>query len=81
MLRKKYVKMKKTKSSLSERISQLNSEKSRLMTQRSDLHEERGKMKEVIAFLLDAQSYWKWFSTTTESCIANTALVGEYCED
>ena len=62
-------------SSLSTTISQLRSQNLNYMTQRSCLQEEKGKMKAVNAFLLDAQSYWNTFSTTTESCIDHTALV------
>ena len=62
-------------SSLSTTISQLRSQKLHYMTQRSCLQEEKGKMKEVNAFLLDAQSFWNTFSTAAESCINRTALV------
>jgi len=67
--------------SLSNTISQLHSQKSSYMTQRSCLQEERGKMKEVIAFLLDAQSFWERFSAAAKNCIDRTALVGELLEN
>lgn len=65
------------KSSLSESISNLCSDISSLETRRHHLQEEKGKVTEVIAFLLKAQSYGNRFSFTTESCIDRTALVGD----
>lgn len=62
--------------SLTKEISQLHSKKSGYMAQRSNLHEEKGKMKEVIAFLVDAKVYGNQFSTVTRGGINRTALIG-----
>ena len=63
--------------SLSRVISQLSSQKSSYMTQRSNLQEEKGKMKEVIVFLLDAKMYGNKFSIATSACVHRTALTGK----
>ena len=65
--------------SLSRVISQLSSQKSSYMTQRSNLQEEKGKMKEVIVFLLDAKMYRNKFSIATSACVHRTALTGKLC--
>ena len=67
-------------SSLSEYISQLSIQKSSYLAQRSHLQEEKGKIKEVIAFLLDAQQQWSQFSATKNNCINSTAFTGELAE-
>ena len=64
-------------SSLSEYISQLSIQKSSYIAQCSHLQEEKGKIKEDIAFVLDAQQYWSQFSATTNNCINSTAYTGE----
>ena len=66
-----------TISSLSNTISQLNAEKCRYMSERSSLQDEKGRIKKVIVFLQDAQTYGSNYTTTAEACIQRTALTGK----
>ena len=65
-----------TISSRSNTISQLNAEKCRYMSERSSLQDEKGRIKKVIVFLQDAQTYGSNYTTTAEACIQRTALTG-----
>ena len=66
-----------TISSLSATISQLKCKKSSYMLQRSRLQNEKGKIKELIVFLQDAQMYGNKYSLATEYAIQRTGLTNK----
>ena len=64
-------------SSWSSTISQLHSKKSSYMRQQNHLHNEKGKIKELIRFLLDAKKYGSNYSIATKNAIQRTALTSK----
>ena len=66
-----------TISSLSATISQLKSKKSSYMLERSRLQDEKGKIKEIIVFLQDAQLYGNNYFLATEHAIQRTDLTNK----
>ena len=62
-------------SSLSSTISQLNRDESRYREDRRHLEKEKGRIKAVIAFLIDAETYGNEYSDTAQACSQRTTLV------
>ena len=63
-----------TVSSLSSSLSQLSSEQKRYRNERSCLDNEKGKVKKMIVFLLDAQAFGEEYRMAIETCSTQTAL-------
>ena len=59
-------------SSLSNQLSQHSSDKQRYTAQRDKLHREKGRLKEVIAFLEAAKTHWSHYSSEAKSCAQTT---------
>ena len=59
-------------SSLSHQLSQHCNDKQRYMAQRKKLQQEKGRLKKVIVFLHDAQTYWSHYSSEAKSCAQAT---------
>ena len=62
-------------SSLNNTIYQLNRDESRYREDRCHLEKEKGQIREVIAFLLDAEKYGYEYSDTAQACSQRTTLV------
>ena len=55
-------------------IEELNREQQKYEYERKCLQEEKGKLKKVIMFLMDAQVYGRDYTTVMEDCSVQTAL-------
>ena len=62
-------------SSLSNTITQLNGDTQRYEIERSNLQNEKGRLKEMIDFLLDAQRFGEEYKIAIENCSTQTELV------
>ena len=62
-------------SSLNSTISQLNRDQSRYREDRSHFEKEKGRIKEVIAFLIDAETYGNQYLDKARACSQRTIVI------